>query len=271
MNDNLKHYLTQFPKDRHLNHTREYVQWLILKAVDDAGFRRDLAFVGGTALRTVFKISRFSEDLDFSLVSGAKLDAKDLSSTVAKAIQRCNLQITIAKLKSEGNVISFFMKFQDLLYPLGISAHKDQPLSIKLEIDTKPPKGWGLEEYFFADPVMFWVNHFDLPSLFAGKLHALLFRGYDKGRDIYDLIFFLKKKVSFNMTMFKNAAHQTHPEKNYASSGDVFKDLASKLKQKDEKKLKQDIAPFMLDPEDERFISCSTAIQLLIQGGYIKG
>lgn len=269
MIDNLKNYLAGFQETQRLNHLREYVQWLILKAMDEKGQRRQLAFVGGTALRVIHKIERFSEDLDFSATGRATIDGSKLAAEIQKTLNLVGLEAQVANLRDNRNVLSFFINFPNLLYPLKISPHKNQPLSIKIEVDNNPPQGAVIQEYLFADPLMFWINHYDMASLFAGKIHALLFRGYNKGRDFYDLVFFLKKKAPFNFALFQNAAQQTKPEKIFSSQKSVFKQVVQKIETINFDQIRKDLRPFLLNPEEERFINPSAILTLLRQEGYL--
>ncbi|MBI4668524.1 MAG: nucleotidyl transferase AbiEii/AbiGii toxin family protein [Elusimicrobia bacterium] len=271
MLDNLKNYLAPIAETQRLNRLREYLQWLILKSLDENGMRRSLVFVGGTALRVVYKTGRFSEDLDFSLTGSASFDPLALSNVLKRDILRYGLKAEITKLRTVKTVRSFFLKFQDLLHPLGLAPEENRALAIKLEVDTNPPKGGIPEEYFFADPVAFWVSHWDLPSLFAGKLSAFLFRKYLKGRDFYDLIFFLKKNTELNFKHFQNAVRQTNPDADFASLEDVFSAVRKKIEALDMKMILQDIRPFLLDFGEERYLTQEVALKLLEQKKDKKG
>src|SRR3989344_3097033 len=194
-----------------LNSAREYLQWTLLQGIDDAGCWANLAFTGGTALRVVFGNKRFSEDLDFSLVKREGYDTGDLCRALLQRLERLSLKAGASDVKDRKAVGSFFIRISNLLHPLGIAREKGQKLSIKIEVDKNPPAGGRVEEYLFQDPILFYVNHYDLPSLFATKLHAFLFRGYDKGRDYYDLLFLLGRKARPNLSVFRNAVRHTHP------------------------------------------------------------
>lgn len=272
MIDALKDYLKQVPDAQRLNRLREYLQWLILKSMDDGGFRKKTAFVGGTALRVIHKLPRFSEDLDFSLVSPGDFDAAGLADILQRDMKRLGLEAAVAKLRTEKTVRSFFLRFRNLLHPTGITRERDRVLSIKIEVDARPPKGGRLEEYLFPDPVMFWVTHFDLPSMFATKLHALFFRNFDKGRDFYDLIFFLRKGVQPNLELLQNAAQQTHPNlppgERFHSLKEVFAGVTEKIRRTDMDNIRRDVRPFLLDSGEERLLTAETILKLIEQGGY---
>lgn len=265
MIDALKEYLHPIPENQKINCLREYLQWIILKIMDEQGYRQSLAFVGGTALRLIYKTARFSENLDFSLIAPKPVDFHEMATNLQKNIHRYGLQVDIARLRSEKTVHSFFLRFPDILTALNLAIQRQQLLSIKVESDSRPPEGWKLEEFLFQDPLLFWVTHFDLPSLFAVKLHAFFFRRYDKGRDFYDLIFFLRKKVHPNLALLQNAAAQTNPETHFLSLNDVFSKLADKIHRMNSEQILKDVRPFLLDPGEERFLTPQTALKLLEQ------
>lgn len=268
MIENLRSYLSAYPVIQRHNRLREYVHWLILKAIDEKGLRHKIAFVGGTALRVVFKTNRFSEDLDFSLVSADFPPAGEFADLLQSEMTRCGIESNISNLKADRNVISFFLKFPNLLYPLQISPHKGQVLSVKIEADRNPPSGWKVQEYLFTDPLMFWITHYDLPSLFAGKLHAFFYRGYDKGRDYYDLLFFLRNKVQLNFDFFQHAAAQTHPQDKYVSAEQVFARVSEKLQKTNMANVRKEVIPFLLEPSEDRFLTAETILKLIEQGKY---
>ncbi|MFH1826659.1 MAG: nucleotidyl transferase AbiEii/AbiGii toxin family protein, partial [bacterium] len=146
----MKEYLFELVKDielpnQKINLAREYLQAYILKTLFEAGFFHEAAFVGGTALRFLYGLPRFSEDLYFSLVKPGK--KYPFVKTIEKIKYELEKSGYIVEVKfSEENTVNFaFVKFQDLLFELGVSALKNQKLSIKLEIDTKPPRGAVIE------------------------------------------------------------------------------------------------------------------------------
>lgn len=263
--DNLRGYLEPVPATQKLNHLREYLQWLILKAMDEEGLRKVLAFVGGTALRVIYKTSRFSEDLDFSLIAKKKIDFERMAQNLNAHLKRLGLNSRIKKLKNQAPLASFFLSFDDLLFPLGLADQVSQTLSIKVEVDLNPPAGWKLERYLFSDPLFFWISHFDLPSLFSTKLHALLFRGFDKGRDFYDLIFFLRRRITPRLVLLNHAVRQTSPKKHYSSLREVWNEIRKKAKTSNFELIRKDVRPFLLDPGEEKFLTREVILNLVDQ------
>lgn len=192
------------------NIMREYLQVYALRAMFEKGHFAQVAFVGGTALRFIFNVPRFSEDLDFSIVNSNGYDFKHMLDEIKQVFTSANYLMSI-KFKSERIVNTAFLKFPELFHLAGMTHRKDQNLSIKLDIDTNPPKGATLasslvNKYF---PITF--SHYDLPSLFAGKLHAFFTRPYVKGRDYFDIIWLLSrnKDIQPNFILLNNALEQT--------------------------------------------------------------
>ncbi len=261
----LKNHADGFAPHQRMNATREYLQWIILQLLDDTGYRKHLAFTGGTCLRVVFGIGRFSEDLDFSLVQPKGFDLRALNEAVLRRLELMGLAAESSPAKDKNTVGSFSLKFAGVLQHLGLSPMKSEKLSIKFEVDTRPPAGGVVSEFLFQEPILFMINHFDLPSLFATKIHALLFRGYDKGRDYYDLFFYLRKKTLPSLSLFQAAVKQTHPQLNFPSLDSVFTAIRKKLSEADEKKILRDVGPFLLDPGEERFLKKDVLLMSLRQ------
>jgi hypothetical protein len=170
-----------------------------------------LAFHGGTALRFLHSITRYSEDLDFALERPGR--GYDLQ-TCLQAVQRDFVSegYTVEITRSEQRVVhSAFVRFPGLLYDLDLSPHQDQVLAVKIEIDTNPPAGAGLETTVVRRHVILNLQHHDKASLLAGKLHAILARSFIKGRDVFDLFWYLSDPgwPAPNLDLLRNALRQT--------------------------------------------------------------
>jgi predicted nucleotidyltransferase component of viral defense system len=193
-----------------LNTMREYLQNLILRILFKSGFFEYASFLGGTALRFVYGIKRYSEDLDFSLAK--KVEVESLDAALERLINELmlhNLKVTY-KRKIDG-VYSIMIKFGGLLYEAGMSHRQTQNLNIKIEVDINPPGGTlydtrVIDKYF---TLTLKVN--TLETLFAGKINAVLTRIYTKGRDYYDLFWYLTRfpYLSPNFEFLKNALIQS--------------------------------------------------------------
>ncbi len=191
-----------------LNVTREFLQILCLKIMSEKKILDQMAFVGGTSLRILYDLKRFSEDLDFSLTKKQKYDFGKIHQQLLKSFHLYGLPLE-ANVRTQGNVHSMMMKFSGLLRELGLSELAQQKLSIKLEVDVNPPAGWRVTNTLVNKVYMFNIVHYDLPSLYASKLHACFCRKFTKGRDIYDFVWYLGKKVKPNFTLLNKAIEQT--------------------------------------------------------------
>jgi len=193
------------------NLAREYLQARILAALQSAGAMIPLAFHGGTALRFLFAISRYSEDLDFALERpSATYDFRKYLRTVQAELAAEGYRIEI-KVNDNKVVQSAFIRFSGLLYELGLSPHRDENLAVKLEVDTKPPTGATTATTIVRRYITLQLQHHDKASLLAGKLHAVLQRPYAKGRDLYDLLWYLSDPTwpLPNLIMLNSALMQT--------------------------------------------------------------
>jgi predicted nucleotidyltransferase component of viral defense system len=193
------------------NLTREYLQARILELLQQAGAMIPLAFHGGTALRFLYGIPRYSEDLDFALERAPdQYDFHAYLHTIQRAFEIEGYEVSV-KLNDRRVVHSAFVRFSGLLYELGLSPHQTETLAVKLEVDTNPPAGAGLATTVVRRHVTLQLQHHDRASLLAGKLHALLQREYVKGRDLYDLLWYLSDPTwpSPNLTLLNNALRQT--------------------------------------------------------------
>lgn len=190
---------------------REYLQAGILKALQEAGAFTNWAFLGGTALRFLYSLPRFSEDLDFSLKEAGKDSAFiERMEKIKKSFTREGYHVEI-KARADKTVQSAFLRFPGLLAELGLSALPAEVLSIKVEIDTNPPAGARFSSTVVRRHHLLNLLHYDKSSLLAGKMHALLTRKYVKGRDLYDLVWYLSDKTwpKPNTVLLQNALVQS--------------------------------------------------------------
>jgi hypothetical protein len=170
-----------------------------------------LAFQGGTALRFLYSLPRYSEDLGFTLErSTPPFDFRDALRAIRAAFEQEGYAVTI-KLREQSAVKSAFVGFPGLPFELALSPHRDEVLRVKIEIDTNPPAGAGLTTTMVRRHVLLQLHHHDRASLLAGKLHAVLQRPYVKGRDFFDLLWVSQRPgwPSPNLTLLNHALVQT--------------------------------------------------------------
>ena len=263
MNELLQQRLTKATSDEEkLNKTREFLQILMLKIMFDRGAFDHLAFVGGTALRILYGLRRYSEDLDFSLIKKEGYKFKDLLHKLAYELKQYNLKVELTS--KENNIVhSSFIKFPGLLNEIGVSKIKGQKLSIKLEIDTNPPKGWLSILSPVTESFVFAVNTFDLSSLYATKLHACFFRRFTKGRDFYDLVWYLGKKIEPNYILLNNAIKQTEKKELKVGPENFRAFLQDKLGKVDFKVVRQDVERFLEDKNELKLLDGEIILKMI--------
>lgn len=252
------------PAEEKLNRTRELLQIMALKNLSDRNAFENIAFVGGTALRILYDIRRFSEDLDFSLVSAKGYDFKEINSGLVHYFKLNNLEVE-SKPKMEKTVHSTSLKFPGVLRELGLGIFEAQKLSIKLEVDSNPPTGWKLSDTTLNKTYIFSVRHFDLPSMLATKIHACFFRKYTKGRDFYDLVWYLGRKVSPNIELLNNAIQQTEGEKMEITKATLKDFILVRLNKVDFAAAVKDVRRFIVDESELRVIN-KNSLSSLISG-----
>ena len=245
------------------NAMKEIMQEIVLCGLSRAGFFQKAAFYGGTALRIFYGMDRFSEDLDFSLVT-ADLDF-DLSvyfPVLEKEVRAFGLHVTIQEKEKtkESNIRSAFLKGNTkehllLFYAdenLAGSVARSEVVKIKFEVDINPPEYASFEHKYRLLPTPYEVNLYDMPSLFAGKIHAVLCRAWKsriKGRDLYDYVFYLSRG---------SAVNQKHLRARLLQSGFISEDMECTLPELrhmlyerfdtiDFRQAKQDVEPFIRD------------------------
>jgi len=247
------------------NIAREYLQARILSSLQRAGAMVPLAFHGGTALRLLYSLPRYSEDLDFALERPDKdYDVRGYLRAIRSDLSLEGYEIDLRM--SENKVVhSAFVRFRGLLYELDLSPHTDETLAVKIEVDTNPPSGAILETRILRKYVMLHLQHHDQASLLAGKLHAILQRTYTKGRDIYDLFWYLSDPdwPKPNIVLLNNALQQT------GWSGDSLTDqnwqqiIGEKIEELDWNRLILDVRPFLENQAEVDLLSRTNLRRLL--------
>jgi predicted nucleotidyltransferase component of viral defense system len=195
---------------------REIVQEIVLYALFRGGFFKVAAFQGGTSLRIVHGMQRFSEDLDFILQKPTPSFVwKPYLDSVIEVLEEYGLHCEVADLsKEDNNVKKAMVKDSSILELFELSFYDDsrpKKVKIKLEVDINPPTGSCLSHSFLDFPLDYEICCQDLPSNFALKIHALLCRGYLKGRDWFDFNWYIKQEVVPNLQLLQSALMQNGP------------------------------------------------------------
>lgn len=255
--------------DGRRNAMYEVMQQVVLSGLYRGGFFKNAAFYGGTCLRIFHKLGRYSEDMDFSLLE--KNDDFHFEEYFPSIIEEAKLlgrKITITKKEkyNMGKVESAFLKDNTDVYNLSFQTEKS--LKIKIEVDTNPPLGFNTEQKLLMLPFSFQTRCFTLPCLYAGKMHALMFRAWKnriKGRDWYDFEWYVRHKVPMD---FCHLQTRTKEFNGLELTRETFVEkLKERLATADIEMVKQDVAPFVIDPREldiwsnDYFLQLSDMIQ----------
>ena len=268
----------------HENALKEIIQEIALLGLWRSKFYEKAAFYGGSALRIVYRLDRFSEDLDFSLIEPDKnFDITKYLSAVQSELEFWGFE-TVARKNNEKAADSAFIKANTLIHLLKISGnlktHKNAVMKIKLEVDRDPAGGFTSETKYHLNPIPFFIKTMALPSLFAGKMHALLCRTERtniKGRDWYDLVWFVRNNVPCDLHYLKNKMAQTGhilPSETLNKER-LIEFLTEKTGRVDFERAKNDVEPFLKETlqKDElrlwsnHFFSDYLADRILVQEG----
>lgn len=226
-----------------MNLLREYIQAFALRSLHESRAFQCLSFVGGTALRFLYGLPRFSEDLDFSLEHAAGYHPKTWLRKLKRDLAFAGFHATVTW--NERKIVNTgWIRIAELLRDAGLADFPEQKISIKLEIDTRPPGGARFENIVLRRHMLFALRHHDLPSLLAGKIHAICTRRYVKGRDWYDMLWYGARRppVKPNSTLLENAFAQTG---NQERAEQWSRYVLARLGNVDEEKLVKDILPFL--------------------------
>lgn len=240
------------------NAVREITQEIVLGGLSRAGFFKTAGFHGGTCLRILYSLQRFSEDLDFTLDSrntGFKLDPYLKGMTDELKAYGLDFNIT-DRVDTDQTVRKQFLKDDSLVKLLSFQhlrpGRGTKSIKIKIEVDTNPPSGSELETKFHDFPFPYEVTVQNLPSLFAGKNHALLCRTYIKGRDWYDFIWYVSRNVQINFHYLSAAINQSGPWKGQGIEVDkdwYLQTLKERIETMDFAQARKDVERFV-KPQD---------------------
>lgn len=252
------------------NTMREYLQARVLETLQERGAWRFVAFMGGTALRFLYGIPRFSEDLDFALENrDAGYDFASLMSAVRAQFVREGYE-SVTRISTRATVNKAFVGFPGLEHSLGLSPHAEKVFSVKIEVDTNPPAGAGIEATTVRRFTTLRLAHHDRPSLLAGKTAALLLRDWIKGRDVYDLVWYLSDPTwpEPNEELLLNACRQAN--RLDLAAGDLpWRDaFVSRLRAAPWDHVLSDAQRFLERPEDAWMLERDTVLSVLAKRGW---
>lgn len=249
--------------DDEINALKEIIQEIVLSGLSRGSFFDVAAFYGGTALRIFHHLDRFSEDLDFALIeANSDFQLSSYFPYIERELKAygLNLEVSTKKKINESNITSAVVRGGTLEHILKFFPNREnnqynyllKKIKIKFEVDINPPSGANYEYKYKLLPSPHQIRIYDMSSLFAGKIHAILCRNWEirvKGRDLYDYVFFLANHTSVNLELIKNKLIAS----NYIDPNSLFdisvlkKLLIAKFSVIDYKEAKEDVLPFIKD------------------------
>lgn len=246
------------------NATFEVNQQIILAGLYNGGFFNEAAFYGGTCLRIFHGLQRFSEDMDFSLLTpNERFDFTQYFQPIIDQFALVGRDVEIKKKdkRSFGKVESAFLKDNTDVFDVTFQTEKS--IKIKIEVDTQPPMKFNTEQKLLLLPESFMTRCFTLPDLFAGKMHALVYRAWKnrvKGRDWYDFEWYVRHNIPLDFTHLHERAIEFNHE-------DITKDsflekLNERLATADINQVKADVLPFIRNPKEMGIWSNDYFLQL---------
>ena len=264
------------------NALKEIIQEITLAGLARGNFFDKAAFYGGTALRIFYGLPRFSEDLDFTLLSNQPgFSLKPYFKSVEETLNSFGLDVTIEEASKKVSAVeSAFLKANTKIHFLKIDAGRkfadqiqdNKKMNVKFEVDTTPPIGFKTEVKVLTPPITASVKVLKPSYLFAGKMHAILFRKWQtriKGRDFYDLLWYLGQEIPINLEYLENKMRDgnTWKKTNKLTRDDLIKILESRIRSIDFKTAALDVTTFIKDPleiaswSEELFLSAITRIK----------
>ena len=250
-----------------INAQHEVMQQIALAGLYRGGFFSKAAFYGGTCLRIFYGLDRFSEDMDFSLLQkDAGFNLENYFDPVIDEFKALGRDVVISKKQKnkETNIKSAFLKDDTAIYNLHFRT--ERRIKIKIEVDVNPPPGFTVEPKLLLLPFSFMSSCYTLPDLYAGKIHALLFRHWKnrvKGRDWYDFEWYVKNNVALNFSHFRERTRQSESFDNNFTHDNFKELLKNKISKTNIKLVKTDIRPFIKNPEEMDIWSIDYFTQLV--------
>lgn len=229
------------------NAEQEICQKIALAGLHRGGFFDHAAFYGGTCLRLFHGLPRFSEDMDFSLTEKrGDIHLENYFDAIREEFSITGFDITITKKdkKAFGKVESAFLKENTETYDIKFQTKK--LVKVKIELDTDPPLLFSTEQKLILQPYSFMVRCFTIPDLFAGKMHALVYRAWQrrvKGRDWFDFEWYVRNRVPLDFTHLQARIKEFNGKD--VSLEEFMRELRKKIADTDIELVKQDIKPYI--------------------------
>lgn len=234
-------------EEQRVSAQRETMQKIALAGLYRGGFFEHAAFYGGTCLRLMHGLRRFSEDMDFSLISKVdNVHLEDFFQAITDEFVLAELPISIQKKDKKifGRVESAFLKENTETYEIAFQTRK--MMKVKIELDTDPPLAFHTEQCYLSEPYAFPVRCFTLPSLYAGKMHALIYRAWQrrlKGRDWYDFEWYVNNRIPLDVVHLQERVREFSGQE--LSKTELIEALRERLSCADMEAVMQDVRPFL--------------------------
>jgi len=255
-------------KDDLTNATHEVMQQIVLAGLYRSGFFDRAAFYGGTCLRIFYGLQRFSQDMDFSLLQVDKnFMLENYFEAIIAEFKALGKEVVIHKKVKTGqrNIESAFLKENTAIYNLQFTTEKQ--IKIKMEVDTQPPSDFATEYKLLLLPFSFMTRCYSLPDLYAGKMHAFLFRHWRnrvKGRDWYDFEWFVRNNIALNFIHFQKRTKQLNALHEKDLTPDIFKEMMKeRIEKTNIEAVKNDVRPFLKNLQEMEIWSTDYFLQLL--------
>ena len=239
------------------DHLREEMQKIFLKTISRTDFFDNAAFYGGTALRLFHGLDRFSEDLDFSLLKPfPEFNLESYHEVIVDDFLEYGIEVTVKKINKRtmttvqtSNVVAKYQSLSHFCDDVGMKGnfHRDELLKIKFEIDTMPPSFAGYE---WVELDSSRIRLYDFGSLFAGKVSAVLTRGWNnrvKGRDFYDFIYYINNGIELNMCYLQSSLKKMNNLEGSLTDEKLRRKLEERFRAVDYESAKEDIVNFIRD------------------------
>ena len=250
--------------EQRLNAQHQAMQQIVLAGLQKGGFFEHAAFYGGTCLRIFHNLPRFSEDMDFSLTEkNPSIHLENYFQAIQDVFAFTGKEVVITKKEklNFGRVESAFLKEDTSAYDIVFRTEK--AIKVKIELDTDPPLLFDTEQKLLMKPYSLMVRCFTLPDLFAGKMHALVYRNWKsrvKGRDWYDFEWYIRFNVPLNFKHLQERIREFSGKE--VSKEEFMQLLRERLSTADINQVKQDVLPFVDRPSDLNIWSNDYFLQL---------
>ena len=234
------------------NAQHQVMQQIVLAGLQKGGFFEHAAFYGGTCLRIFHGLPRFSEDMDFTLVEkNPAIHLENYFQPIREVFALTGKDVVITKKEKQhfGRVESAFLKEDTTAYDIAFQTEKT--IKVKIELDTNPPLLFDTEQKLMMQPYSTMIRCLTLPDLFAGKMHALVFRNWKtriKGRDWYDFEWYIRHNIPLHFAHLQERIREFNGQE--VTRDEFMHLLRERLANANISQVKEDVLPFVNNPSD---------------------